>query len=110
MDFCGYVSLPHLSFWGVSGVSTALACSLDPLGLPVLGTALGRAVVVSQPHMDELSWGSTARGVPAFNPVDGWGGEDVFLFQEDSCNSLGSGLQQSGTKGWLWVWKRWFDT
>lgn len=63
----------------MSGVNTALACSLDPLGLLTLGTALGRAVVVSQPHVDELGWGSTAKGVPAFDPVDGCGGEDLFL-------------------------------
>lgn len=29
--------------------------------------------------MDGLGWGSTAEGVPAFDPVDGWGGGDVFL-------------------------------
>lgn len=62
---------------------TALGHSLDPFGLLTSGTALGRIVVVSQPHVDGLGLGlgSTAEGLPAFDPMDVWGagGGHVFL-------------------------------
>lgn len=39
----------------------------------------------AQIHVDRLGWGSAARGVPAFHPVDGWGvvGVEIYFWVEN---------------------------
>lgn len=73
------MALPLLLFLGVSGVSTALACNQDSLGLLSLGT-------------DPQGWvGLGWVGGPAFDPVDGWGvvGVEKYFWVES---------------GFMWQW------